>query len=56
MFVCTPHIAGVLGGQKRASDPLNLELRMVELLCWCWELNTSHLEEQQMFLTIEPSL
>lgn len=27
-----------------------------ELLCGCWELNLSPLEEQPVFLTVEPSL
>lgn len=31
MYVCVPHVvcAGVLGGQKRGSDPLELSLQAV---------------------------
>ena len=29
MYVCYPCVPGVHGGQKRASDPLDLELKMI---------------------------
>lgn len=40
------------GGQKRAFDPLGLELEIdgCELLCRCWELNLDPLEEQSVLL------
>lgn len=37
---------------------VSLGIRVVdgcELLCMCWELNPSHLEEQPVLLTDEPS-
>jgi hypothetical protein len=33
-------------GQKRASDPLALELQVVVSLCGCWQLNLGPREEQ----------
>jgi hypothetical protein len=49
--------AGAWGTQKRVLDPLELELQLV----WatqhrCWELNLGPPQEQQVLLTIEPSL
>lgn len=54
VYLCVP---GVLRGQKRASDSLELELRMVIIhhvgaVNWTWGL----LQEQPVLLTIEPSL
>jgi hypothetical protein len=44
-------------GQKRALDPLELELQMV-VSCLVWMLGTKlgPLEEQPLLLTPEPSL
>jgi hypothetical protein len=44
---CSAH-----GGQKRASDPLKLELQII-VSGRCWETNLGPLEEQQVFLTTE---
>lgn len=45
-------MSGALGGQKRSSDPLELELKMVvEPLCRCWESNLSPMEKQLVLLT-----
>ena len=43
-------------GQKRASDPQELELE-VAVSCQCWRLNLVGLleEEQQVLLTAKPS-
>ena len=41
-------------GQKRASDPLKLELQKVcELPCECWKLNLGPVQEQPVLLTTE---
>jgi hypothetical protein len=49
--------AGTHGSQKRASDPLDLELQaVVSSQTGCWELMFSPLQEQQVLLTAEPAL
>lgn len=41
-------------GQKKTSDPLELELlMMVSHLCGSWELNSDTLKECHMYLTAE---
>lgn len=56
MYVCI--LCACLVHQKRASDPLELDLQMVscknKVPHWCWELNLGFLEEQPA-LTTEPS-
>lgn len=47
--VCTC-VCNVCGGQKKSSDPLELEL------IGSWELQSGSLEEQQVLPTTEPSL
>lgn len=48
---------GVCGGQKKESDPLELELEVfVSFLVWDWAQNPGPLQEQQVFLTTETSL
>jgi hypothetical protein len=42
--------------QKRALDPLVLELKIVNLHCGCWELNLGPSEESSVLLTSEPSV
>jgi hypothetical protein len=45
------------GGQKRAANPLELELENgCELPCGYWESNLSPLEEQPVLLAAEQSL
>jgi hypothetical protein len=45
------------GGQKRASDPLQLELKVVvSHRHGCCELNLGPLQEQHVLLTTESSL
>lgn len=39
------HTPGVQGGQKKASDPLKLELQMVMIQHVGWKLNQSPLQE-----------
>lgn len=41
--------------QKRASDPLKLELWLWAAWCGSWELNLGLLEERKVLLTTEPS-
>lgn len=49
-------VPGACSGQKKASDPLELELGMAESQCGCWELSPGPLQEQLALLTAEPSL
>jgi hypothetical protein len=42
---------GAHKGQKRALDPLELELYSSELACGCWESNPGLMEEQPVLLT-----
>lgn len=44
-----------LGGQKRALDPLGLELQVVSFIR-CWESNLGPLGGQHVFLSAEPAL
>jgi hypothetical protein len=53
VWTCALVSAGVLRGQKRVWDPLEL---WVAPQHGCYELNTGSLEEQQMVLIAEPSL
>lgn len=50
--------AGASGGQKWVLDPLKLKLHTCscEQSCGYWELNSGPLQEQQVFLTTNPSL
>lgn len=42
--ICMPMTADSLGGQKRASHPLELELQVtVSHPCGCWEVNSGTL-------------
>lgn len=53
---CATCMAGTLGGQKRESDPLELELQMVvKHQMGARNTNRGSLHEQQVFLTTEPS-
>lgn len=46
-----------LGGQKRESDPLALDLKdSCELPCGCYDPNQGHLQGQPMLLVTEASL
>ena len=52
--MCTPHAHG---GQKIVFDPLTLELQVVVTsLRWVWKLTLGPHQEQQLFLTTEPTL
>lgn len=53
--MCTTCVPGALGGQKRASDPLGLELQVLSFMCML-EIKSRFLGEQHMFLTPEPTL
>jgi hypothetical protein len=55
-YVC----ADAGGGQKKASDPLELELQIVVLFvkstqCRCWESNLGPVQKHQLLLIAEPS-
>ena len=58
MLVCVPHSWVGLRVQKKATDTLELESRMVLSLHMNneWQSNASPLQEQQVPLTAEPSL
>lgn len=45
-----------LQSQRKVSESLELELYMVWVPMWIWELNPSPLKEQQMLLSTEPFL
>jgi hypothetical protein len=47
-----PCVCSASEGQKRALDPLELELEV----CECWELNSGPLQEQPVLLIAKPSL
>jgi hypothetical protein len=56
MYIYAPRACSDLGGQKRASDPLELGITDdYEPPCRCWELNLGPLKEKPMHLTGEPS-
>ena len=46
--LCAVCVSGALSGQKRVSDPLELEFNGCELPCGCWELNLGLLEEHPL--------
>lgn len=51
---CVPRNAGVTGGKKRVSEPLDLELlALVNHLIWFQEPNLGPLEDQQVLSTTE---
>lgn len=57
--ICTRYVPGTFGGQKRALDPLELELQ--KTVCdstkhGCWEVSLYSLQKHPVFLTAEPSL
>lgn len=54
--VCTASALDALGGQKRASDPLGLEVQMAVNLFRCREPNLTLGQELWMLLMAEPSL
>lgn len=54
--VCVDMSAGGFTGQKRAMDQPSQELELQAVQCGSWERNSNHLQEQQKFLTTEPSL
>lgn len=57
MCVLVPCVCSVLGGQKRAWYPLELEFQsVVSWPCGCQEPNLVPGEEQQVHLAAEPSL
>lgn len=49
-------VSGERGGQKRAVEPLELDLQMVVRYCGCWGLNPGLWGEQPTLSTAEPSL
>ena len=51
MYICVAHACSAHGSQKRALDPVELEVPRRS-----WELNLDPLEEQPVVLTAEPSL
>lgn len=55
-WVCAYVSAGARRVQMRVSDSLQRELyaALVSLM-WCWEQNSSPLQEQPVSLTVEPS-
>lgn len=55
MHRCTTCMLCALGGQKRALDPLGLELQVVSFIR-CWESNLGPLGGQHVLLTAEPAL
>lgn len=58
LSILPPYMHGCLvpTGQKRALDPLGLELQSCELPCGCWEENLGHLQKQFVLLNTKPSL
>ena len=52
VYLCTVYMPGAFRGQKRASDPLELELTVVVSHYGCWESNPDPLQEQPVFLTL----
>lgn len=54
-YVCSPHVCGIHGSQKRVMDPLRLELQTV-MRCHVGAENGTWILEQQMLLTTEQSL
>lgn len=52
MYVCAPHVCSPWRDQRKALDPVGLELHMV-MSHRCWESNSSPLEEQLVLLTME---
>lgn len=52
-----PCVPGVLGGQKRVPGPLELKLQVaVRCRVGAGNLNSGHLQDQQVLLVPEPSL
>lgn len=41
-------VSGATGGQKRATNPLELEFRRLRSPCGCWETNSGSLQKQQV--------
>lgn len=57
MYICASCACSVLGGQKRVSDLLEMELQVIRsYLVWVLGTKPGYVEEQKMFLTAEPTL
>jgi hypothetical protein len=57
MYICAPLTCCVCsGGQKRASDSLELKLHVAVSFRECQELNSGPLQEQQVCLMAKPHL
>lgn len=57
MRLCTTRMCAAGGAQKRESGPLEQDSQIVvSHYVGIWESNPGPLGEQQVFLTIEPSL
>ena len=55
--MCTMYVNQAYRCQKRALDPLELELQVVvSSRCQCWEWNLCLVQEQQVLLAAELSL
>lgn len=54
VYICTMCMPGAQRGQKRAPDPLTLELDSCEQPCGGWELNCGSLQKHQVLLTTKP--
>ena len=56
MCVCVPHACLVPIGIRKYQSPGAGVTDGYESPCECWELNPGSLQEEQMFLVIDPSL
>lgn len=52
MYVCVPHVWNAFRGQKRAPDPLELELQVLIASVWMLGTNPGPLQEWQVLFTV----
>lgn len=55
MSIYVARVFSAYGNQKRASDPMDLELQMVVIPHDCWLVNQGFMQEHQGLLTSESS-
>lgn len=55
-YKCTTCVSGAQENQKRASDPLELELYMAASPVWYWEWSLGPWQEQRVLVTDEQFL
>lgn len=55
MYFYEPYVCYAHRGQKRISNPSEVELQTVERYIWVQESNSSLFEEQPELLPVEPS-